>query len=127
MSELKQTHGTFCWNELLTNDVPADKAFYGELFGWSLVDSSDDGMDYTMINVADNSVGGIMETPAATAEMQPAWGGYVTVDDIDATVAKAQKLGGNIILAPKEIENTGRIAVIQDPQGAMLSVITPLQ
>ena len=58
------------------------------------------------------------------AGMPPTWGAYVTVDDVEATVAQAEKLGGKICIPPTDIPTVGRFAVIQDPQGAMLSVIT---
>ncbi len=54
----------------------------------------------------------------------PAWGGYVTVDDVDAVVARVAGLGGRVLLAPTDIPTVGRFATIMDPQGATLSLIT---
>lgn len=48
----------------------------------------------------------------------------MTVDDVDATVEKAQALGANVLMPPRDIPTVGRFAVIQDAQGAVLSVIT---
>jgi predicted enzyme related to lactoylglutathione lyase len=56
--------------------------------------------------------------------MPPSWGAYVTVDDVDATAALAEKLGGKICIPPTDIPTVGCFTVIQDPQGAMLSAIT---
>ena len=50
--------------------------------------------------------------------------GYVTVDDIDATVAKVKELGGNVIVPPTDIPKVGRFSVFADPQGAVISAIT---
>ena len=56
--------------------------------------------------------------------MPPAWGGYVTVNDVDAVVAKVAGLGGQVLMPPTDIPTVGRFATIQDPQGATLSLIT---
>jgi uncharacterized protein len=52
------------------------------------------------------------------------WGVYVTVDDVDASVKLVEELGGKVLVAPMDIPNTGRFALIQDPQGATLSIIS---
>jgi len=52
------------------------------------------------------------------------WGGYVTVDDVDASAKQAVTLGGKILLEARDIPNVGRFCVIADPQGATLSLIT---
>lgn len=116
-------HGAFSWNELMTTDVPAAKKFYKELFGWNWQDAAD-GMPYSLAKVKDNEVAGLMAIPPEAAGAPPAWGGYVTVDDVDKQAAKAEQLGGKVILPAREIPNLGRFTVISDPQGAMLTLIT---
>ena len=54
----------------------------------------------------------------------PAWGSYITVDDVDAVVARVAGLGGRVLLAPTDIPTVGRFATIVDPQGATISLIT---
>jgi predicted enzyme related to lactoylglutathione lyase len=46
------------------------------------------------------------------------WTDYVVVDDIEATLTQCVKLGGKVCMGPMDIPDVGRIAVIQDPQGA---------
>lgn len=53
-----------------------------------------------------------------------AGGGYVTVDDVDASAKQAEALGGKVLIEPRDIPNVGRFCVISDPQGATLSIIT---
>ncbi len=55
--------------------------------------------------------------------MPPAWGCYVTVDQVDATVARVTALGGKVVVPAMDIPGVGRMAVIADPQGATLSVM----
>jgi predicted enzyme related to lactoylglutathione lyase len=122
LQAMKQ-HGVFSWNELTTTDVPAAKAFYRDALGWDLNDI-DSGMDYTMARVGDREVAGIMPLPEGAQGMPPAWGSYVTVDDVEKRVARVESLGGKVVVPPQDIPNIGRFAVISDPQGAMLALIT---
>ena len=117
-------HGVFSWNELMTTDVPAAKAFYRDALGWELRDLNNGGMNYTTARQGEREVAGIMTMPKDAPGMPPAWGSYVTVDDVDARVARVEKLGGRVLVAPRDIPMVGRFAVIADPQGAMLALIT---
>jgi predicted enzyme related to lactoylglutathione lyase len=65
-----------------------------------------------------------MKIPADAAGMPPTWGCYVTVDDVDATCRKVEQLGGKVCVPVMELPSVGRMAVIQDPQGATLSIIS---
>jgi hypothetical protein len=117
-------HGVFSWNELMTTDMPAAKKFYREALGWELQDLDNPGMAYTIAKKGTREVAGIMAMPGDSPGMAPSWGSYVTVDDVDARVARVQSLGGKLCVAPQDIPNVGRFAVIADPQGAMLAMIT---
>ena len=125
MSNPMKQHGAFSWNELMTSDIDGAKAFYAALFGWKLEDmSSTEDMVYTIAKVGDREVAGMMATPPEAAGKPPSWGAYVTVDDVDASAAKAAELGGNVLVGPQDIPKVGRFCVIQDPQGAVVSMIT---
>lgn len=115
--------GAFSWNELMTTDVQGAKAFYGNLFGWGMQDIKPGDMDYTMVKLGDREIAGIMAIPKEAAGMPPRWGAYVTVADVDALLPRVAQLGGKVIVPPHDIPDVGRFAVIQDPQGAMLSII----
>lgn len=118
-------HGMFSWFELLTSDVAGAKKFYRSLFGWKMADMKLPGMKYTVISVGKEEVAGMMTMPPKGKKTPPPqWGAYVTVDDVDATAKKAVKLGGKVVVPPQDIPGVGRFCVIQDPQGAMISVIT---
>lgn len=123
MTEATQQHGAFSWNELMTSDVAGAKAFYGALLGWEMEDCNM-SMPYTLTKIGEQQMGGIMAIPPDAGQMPPMWGSYVTVDDVDAMVATVESLGGNIIMQPTDIPDIGRFCVIQDPQGAVLSLIT---
>ncbi len=118
-----KTHGAFSWSELMTSDPTAAAAFYGPLFGWRIEAMDMGGGPYHVLKVGDSAVGGIMKTPAEAGPMPPAWGCYVTVADVAATAAQATALGGKVVVPAMDVPGVGRMAVIADPQGAMLSVM----
>ena len=124
MEEKLLKHGRFSWNELMTNDMDGAKAFYGKLFGWKFEAFPMEGIDYEVIRSAGDETGGIMPIPPQAEGHPPTWGMYVTVDDVDASVKLVEELGGKIHLPPTDIPGVGRFAMIQDPQGAFISVIT---
>jgi predicted enzyme related to lactoylglutathione lyase len=124
MADPRSKHGRFSWNELLTTDPEGAKEFYGQIFGWTTQEMPMGDSTYTIVKVGDKDVGGIMPIPPHAAGMPPAWGAYVTVVDVDATAALAEKLGGKICIPPTDIPTIGRFTVIQDPQGAILSAFT---
>ena len=124
MEQAMLQHGAFSWNELMTTDVASAKAFYGELFGWEMKDEQMPDMTYTMLRAGDREVGGMMAMPVEAQGTPPAWGAYVTVNDIDATAKRVEELGGKIITPPRDIPQVGRFCVFQDPQGAFISAIT---
>jgi predicted enzyme related to lactoylglutathione lyase len=82
------------------------------------------GMPYTIVSAGGEQVAGMMAMAPQAKGTPPFWGVYVSVDDVDATAKKAQQLGGAILVPPTDIPTVGRFAVLKDPQGAMLSVIT---
>ena len=115
-------HGAFSWCELMTTDVQAATRFYTELLGWTTEEVP--GMAYTVVQTGGVGIGGIMAIPSQAAGATPHWGTYVTVDDVDATAHKAQELGAKTIVPLTDIPNVGRFYTFQDPQGAVISIIT---
>jgi predicted enzyme related to lactoylglutathione lyase len=124
MDEKLMKHGAFGWFELMTSNVAAAKKFYTELLGWTIQDMPMENMDYTVIKVDNEDVAGMMPMPPDSGEMPPSWGIYITVKDVDRTVAKVKELGGKILVEPRDIPEVGRFCVIQDPQGAWFAAIT---
>lgn len=119
-----QQHGAFSWCELMTPDPAAAQAFYGPLLGWDFKAGDVEGTLYTTISVAGKEVGGIASLPASSPGMPPAWGLYITVEDVDAIAEQAQTLGGKILMPAMDIPQVGRFALLQDPQGATFCAIS---
>ena len=119
--------GEVGWNELITKDTKAASAFYGKLFGWQSTPFTPQGAPaggppYTLFKLDPHSMGlgGMMQTPDPTMPSQ--WIPYVSVEDVDASLSQATKLGAKTCLPVTSIGEVGRIAVIQDPQGATIGL-----
>jgi uncharacterized protein len=120
--------GTFCWIDLATTDPEGAKAFYGELFGWEAEDMpAGEAGTYTMLRLDGDDVGGLYEMDAGQRErgVPPYWFSYVSVDDADAIASRARELGGTVYGEAFDVLDSGRMAVIQDPTGAMLGAWQP--
>jgi predicted enzyme related to lactoylglutathione lyase len=114
----------FCWSELMTHDMAAATKFYTGLFGWSAyVTTNPAGFSYTHWRMDGVDFGGMMALKPEWGPAPPHWMDYVSVTNCDETVAKATSLGGKICYPPMSIPDVGRFAGLQDPQGAVLSVI----
>lgn len=116
-------HGRFYWNELITRDAEAAKAFFADTLGWNYEPFGD---DYWVIMDGGDAVGGIMPLGEGM-EDAPAerWVSYVAVDDVDARLKGVGKAGGQVLREPFDIPQVGRIAMIADRSGAVLGWITP--
>jgi uncharacterized protein len=126
-SELVNEYGAFGWNELGTRDTAAAKEFYTRVFGWDYAEEeSERAGTYTVWKDGDAMVGGMLDMDAAgmPAEVPPHWLVYFTVEDADATVAKAQAGGGDVRFGPIDIP-IGRFAVVADQFGAVFAVMQP--
>lgn len=122
------TPGTFSWAELSTSDQRAGVAFYRSLFGWDAQDSPV-GPDevYTMFTLRGLPVAaGAGQRPDERQQgVPPHWNLYITVASADETVGKAQALGGSVLAPAFDVMDVGRMAVLQDPTGAVFCVWEP--
>jgi uncharacterized protein len=118
------TPGTFSWTDLATTDTDAAKRFYTALFGWDFDDQPipGDGGVYTMLRRDGKDVAALFQ---AQEGMPTAWSSYVTVESADAAATKAADLGGTPMGEAFDVMDAGRMAVIQDPTGAAVSVWEP--
>ncbi|MGE5186736.1 MAG: VOC family protein [Acidobacteriota bacterium] len=114
--------GALVWYELLTTDVKAAIAFYTEVIGWK----TEKWKDYTMFVGSQGPLGGVSELPAQAKQMgaRPYWQANVQVDNVDATIATVKELGGKVYHV-ETVPEIGRLAVIADPQGAVIAIYTP--
>src|SRR5215211_4525726 len=99
----RHEHGTFSWTDLSTPDVDASGSFYGALFGWDYDDAplseEDGGGFYRLAKLGGRTAAAMYQS----SEPHPAWASYVTVDDVDATAARAAELGATPMGEPFDV------------------------
>jgi predicted enzyme related to lactoylglutathione lyase len=111
--------GALTWNDLISPDIEGSAKFYRELFDWKIEEIPGAEGQYWSIENGGSQNGGLMPMPPGG---HPAWNLYFAVEDVDATLAKANELGGATVMGPMDIPNGSRLAVIRDPQNAVFSV-----
>jgi predicted enzyme related to lactoylglutathione lyase len=121
--------GTFCWVGLATPDPVGAKAFYTSLFGWQTEDlSAGEAGRYTLLRRDGKEVAILYRqtAEARAADAPPHWTSFISVDDAEATAARAGELGGAAVFRePFDVLDAGRVAAIRDPSGAMVSLWQP--
>jgi predicted enzyme related to lactoylglutathione lyase len=115
--------GSLGWSEVLTNNVDREGKFYSTVFGWKLEAGMNPEIPYTVFKQGDQMIGGMMGITKEMMNAPPAWWAYFSVEDCDASLAKAKQLGGKIHRPGTDIPNIGRFGIIEDPQGAVFSVM----
>jgi predicted enzyme related to lactoylglutathione lyase len=118
---IKHDPGAMTWNELMTTDADAAIAFYSGLLGVERGETIGD-MNYNLVRAQGEDVIGVMQIVPEMGPMPPFWNIYFAVADVDESLAKAQSLGGNVVVPAMDIPDIGRFGGITDPQGAFFSI-----
>jgi uncharacterized protein len=129
MPEIKShLPGMFCWADVQTNDVQAAKRFYSELLGWQTEDMPiPEGGVYVMAKLKGKYVAALspMDPVSQKNNVPPHWTSYVAVKSAEEAVKKAQTIGGKVMVPAMDVMDSGRMAMIQDPTGAIVAVWEP--
>ena len=114
-------NGEMVWVDLLTHDAKASQDFFSELLGWTYNEYG----DYSRAMSGDKPVTGIIQNnELQKGEKNSYWVISAAVTDISESTSKASYSGGKIIAATEKVPGRGRVAVIQDPQGAVFGVMS---
>lgn len=122
--------GSFIWYELMTTDAAGATAFYEAVVGWKIVRQPQAGapVDYRHILRSDGGHNGgvlVLNEQMQAGGARPAWLGYLHVADIDAAVSAIEADGGKVLM-PKTTIPEGSFALVTDPQGVPIYVMTPV-
>ncbi len=114
--------GTFSWVDVFSTDFEKTRDFMNDVMGWTSKDfpTGEGRPDYTMFSKDGNVVAG--GSPAFAEGMPSFWSNYVTVNDLDAVLARVEELGGSVTMPAMDVLTSGRMATIADPTGAPLSL-----
>lgn len=115
--------GVPSWVDLSTPDLAGSRAFYGALFGWDVPEGPPEAGGYTLAQLRGKPVAGI--GPQVNPDFPPSWTTYVSVDDADAVAGAVAAAGGQMLVAPMDVMDAGRMGLLADPAGAVLGIWQP--
>ena len=139
-SQVVNEHGSVNFNNLNTRDLDRAKDFYRAVFGWEILDLGGGGMMFTRPGYGDHLeelnpgtragmkemgapegfedvVAGIVVLGDDQSDTPAHWSVTFGVDDADATAARANELGGTVLIEPMDAPWV-RMSVLADPAGA---------
>jgi predicted enzyme related to lactoylglutathione lyase len=121
----KYEPGTPSWVDLGSPDVERAAAFYGGLFSWTFEPAGpvEETGGYGMFKLRGKDVAGI--GPQMDQSQPPYWSTYVSVSDVEATLARVEVDGGTVVMQAMDVMEAGRMAIFTDPNGAQLSLWQP--
>lgn len=118
--------GNPCWIDLMSTDVEAARAFYGELFSWEAGEASHEFGGYFMFTRDTVAVAGAMPIEPG-GPIPDVWSTYLAVPDAAAALARAEAAGATVAAPVVQIADLGAMAVLIDPVGAAIGVWQPIQ
>jgi len=111
----------------MTRDVEQAKRFYSSSIGWTFEPMPMANGTYWLAKMDDKPVAGIFPLSGPEFEGVPeGWMSYLAVDDVDARIEAAKAAGAKVMREPFEVPDVGRIAILQEPGGAGIGWITPV-
>lgn len=121
-AEVRDEPGAMAWCEVNTRDSDAATAFYKEVFGLEARRLPGDAMVYYTLHEGESAVAGVLQMNALWEGVPPHWMAYFAVADTDVACARVAELGGKVSVPPFDTPY-GRMAVVNDPQGAVFSIV----
>jgi len=117
--------GKIIFMELISPDIESAKRFYSGLFGWTFQTTTSGNLDYAEAYINDYPIAGLIQKKILDNEhRQSAWLTFISVGDIDAAKTLAVQHGAKVLVAPKDVPDRGRQAVLLDPEGAVFAMLT---
>jgi predicted enzyme related to lactoylglutathione lyase len=118
------TFNTVAWFQVGTDEPGEAKRFFGDLFGWRFVTDPQSEGRYDLVGYSDTDefAGGIFDTRGETANHALF---FVVVEDVQATVDKAQQLGAKLVAPPRTSESGLTFAHLLDTSGNEFGVFSP--
>ena len=125
-AQLANEPGTLNWNQCQTEDPARAAEFYKDVFGYEIEEVDVGGeQPFRVLKVEGRGIAGVREHVPQAGNAPAHWSTVFAVADADETCTQAAELGGTVLLEPTDLPDIGRIAVIQDPGGAVFQVLQP--
>lgn len=121
--------GLIKWADLTVDNAESVRDFYAAVVGWQAIGLPVEGReDFLMVNRQTGDAAAAICHQAGSLEGLPQqWLIYVTVEDLDDSIAACAEQGGRVVFGPCESETLGRWCVVEDPAGAVMALteLTP--
>ena len=118
----KHRLGQVSWVDLTVKNAEQVRDFYKEVIGWNSSEVDMGGYsDYNMNLEEGKTVAGICHSRGLNANLPPQWLIYITLSDLEKSVARCRALGGKVVDGPRSMGES-RLCVIQDPSGAVAAL-----
>ena len=119
--------------EIPADDIEKLSKFYSNLFGWKIIHSPVEEMDYWVIHTVPTDEKGMPQRPGVNGGLfpkKPKHKGlnpvnYITVENIDEYIKKVTNLGGKILMPKQQIPTVGYVALAMDPEGNQFGFLQP--
>ena len=103
--------------EIQVKDTESAQEFYGKLFGWDI--QADNSMQYGVVDTQAGGInGGVTADPAAPRVVI-----YVEVKDLQASLDRAESLGGKTLVPPTEIPGVVTFAMMSDLEDNIIGLV----
>lgn len=124
MAETRKATGEIAWLDLTVPDAKSLRDFYASVVGWTITPIDMGGYDDFCMNApgSGETVSGVCHARGSNVDLPPVWLPYIVVDDIEGSIGRCEKSGGELVLGPKDMGPQGHYCVIRDPAGAYLAL-----
>ena len=116
--------GTISWQDLTVANAEEVRDFYAAVAGWTPDPLPVGGSVDFVMNAGGTAIAGICHARGDNADLPPMWLIYITVEDLDHSLAECRRLGGSLVAGPRSYGG-GRYCVIKDPAGAVCALYQP--
>lgn len=113
------------WFELMTSDAEKARAFYQQVLNWTY-DINGPEYGYYALALADGAPAAGVGQLRPEDQMPPAWTVYFGVTSAEDTASRITEAGGQVMVPPMDVGDVGRMAVCQDPTGAVFGLWQPM-
>ena len=115
--------GKPCWADVTVPDVDAGAEFYSKLFGWTAEKAPQpEAGGYTMFSKGGKYTAAASPPAPGQEGVPPHWTVYLATDDADATARRIRDAGGQVLMDPFDVFDSGRMTIAVDPTGAAFGV-----
>jgi predicted enzyme related to lactoylglutathione lyase len=117
--------GTPCWVDLSTADVERAVGFYNAVLGWEPASAEEAEEIGGLVACRIRGLNVAAIAALGDTNQPPGWTTYIATADAEATCARVQDAGGEVLLDPGDVGMMGRLSVCADPQQAVFGLWQP--